>query len=230
MTTITADLATLYKVGRGSVRFVDVPELGYALVEGSGAPAGQEFAAAMQALYTVSYGAHFAVKKDRGAAPKVMPLEAQWWVDDPHQQDIVTAVALGQAAMAETDFDLWRWRAMIVQPDPIDAAVMVSSIEEARAMKELTALERLRYERWEEGSCAQVLHVGPYADEGPTIVRLHEAIAAAGYQPWGRHHEIYLGDPRRSAPEKLRTILRHPVEQSLGQHPARGQATSSPSR
>jgi hypothetical protein len=114
--------------------------------------------------------------------------------------------------MADSDRDRWHWRAMIVQPSPIDAAVIASAVEDARAKKDLPALDQLRYERWEEGRCAQVLHIGPYADENPSIVRLHEGITAAGYRPRGRHHEIYLGDPRRSAPEKLRTILRHPVE------------------
>jgi hypothetical protein len=160
----------------------------------------------------VSYGAHFLARKQRGQAPKVMPLEAQWWVDDPGQQDILAAVALGQATMADTNRDHWRWQAMIMQPDPIDADMVAAALAQARAKKPSPGLERLRYRRWAEGRCAQLLHLGPYADEGPSIVRLHQAIAAAGCRPRGRHHEIYLGDPRRSAPEKLRTILRHPVE------------------
>jgi hypothetical protein len=212
MTSRAVDLAALYKVRKGSVDIVDVPELGYLAIDGEGAPEGAAFAAALQALYAVSYCAHFRVKKERGNAPRVMPLEALWWVDAPAEQDIVTAVALGRATMADSDRDLWRWRAMIVQPDPIDEPIVARCIEEARPKKDLPALDRLRYERWEEGRCAQVLHVGPYADEASSIVRLHEGIAAAGYRPSGRHHEIYLGDPRRSAPEKLRTILRHPIE------------------
>ena len=141
-----------------------------------------------------------------------MPLEAQWWVDDPAEQDVLAAVALGKATMADSDRRRWRWRAMIVQADPIDPVVITRTREDVRVKKDLPARERLRYERWEEGRCAQVLHLGPYADESQSIVRLHERIAAAGYRPRGRHHEIYLGDPRRSAQEKLRTILRHPVE------------------
>jgi len=114
--------------------------------------------------------------------------------------------------MADTDRDRWRWQAMIMQPDPIDADMVATARAQARAKKPVPGLERLRYQRWAEGRCAQLLHVGPYASEEPSIARLHQAIAAAGYRPRGRHHEIYLGDPRRSAPEKLRTILRHPVE------------------
>ena len=113
--------------------------------------------------------------------------------------------------MADTDRDSWRWQAMIMQPAPIDERTVVRAAQQARK-KNLEALDELHFERWEEGRCAQILHVGAYSEEAPTVVRLHEGIAAAGYRPRGRHHEIYLGDPRRSAPEKLRTILRHPVE------------------
>ncbi|HEU5161020.1 MAG TPA: GyrI-like domain-containing protein [Streptosporangiaceae bacterium] len=210
MTNTAIDLGALHKVRKGSVDFVDIPELGFLTVEGSGRPGGAAFTSAVQALYTVSYGARFLLKKERGAAPPTMPLEAQWWVDDPEQRDVLAAVALGSATMTDTDQARWRWRAMIVQPDPVDVDVIAAAIDRARA-KTLPALRDLRYERWAEGRCAQLLHVGPYSAESPSIVRLHEAIAAAGYRPRGRHHEIYLSDPRRCAPGKLRTILRHPV-------------------
>lgn len=212
MTTRTATgVEALYKARKGKVDLVDVPPLGFVVVRGRGDPNGPEFADAVQALYTVSYGAHFLLKKETGEAPKVMPLEGLWWMDDSEQQDIVMAVALGEATMADTDRDAWHWQAMIMQPAPLDEALVARATEQARA-KALPALDLLRFERWEEGRCAQILHVGPYAEEGPTLVRLHEGIAAAGYRPRGRHHEIYLGDPRRSAPERLRTLLRHPVE------------------
>lgn len=203
-------MEAIYKAGK-EVRIVDVPELAFLGVAGRGAPDGPEFADAVQALFTVSYGAHFVLKKERGEAPRVMPLEGLWWMDDPNQRDIVTAVALGKATMADTDRDLWRWKALMMQPKPLDEEIVLRAVEQARE-KGLRALDALRFERWEEGRCAQILHVGPYAEEAPSIVRLHEGIAAAGYRPRGNHHEIYIGDPRRSAPEKLRTILRHPVE------------------
>ncbi len=212
MTETAISFESLLKVRKGTVDFAVVPEFGFAVVAGSGAPGGAEFTQALQALYSVSYGARFLVKKERGEAPRVMPLEALWWVDDPDQQDILAAVALGQATMDDTDRDRWRWRAMIMQPDPIDAGAVAAAVAQARDKRPSPGLERLSYERWTEGQCAQLLHLGPYASEGPSIVRLHRAIAAAGYRPRGRHHEIYLGDPRRGAPEKLRTILRHPVE------------------
>jgi hypothetical protein len=212
MTETAISFESLLKAGKGAVEFVEVPEFGYAVVTGTGAPGGAEFTQALQALYSVSYGVHFLLKKQRGQASKVMPLEALWWVDDPAQQDIVAAVAQGRATMADTDRAHWRWQAMIMQPGPIDADMVAAALVQARAKKPCPGLERLRYQQWAEGRCAQLLHVGPYAREGPSIVRLHQAIAAAGYRPRGRHHEIYLGDPRRSAPEKLRTLLRHPVE------------------
>jgi hypothetical protein len=204
------DLVALHKVRKGSVDFVDIPELGYLTVAGIGRPGGARFTAAVQALYTVSYGARFLLKKERGDAPPTMPLEAQWWVDDPAHHDILAAVALGTATMADTDRTQWQWRAMIVQPEPIDIGLIAQAVERART-KALPALRTLRYERWEESRCAQVLHIGPYSAESPSIMRLHKAIAGAGYRPRGRHHEIYLSDPRRCAPHRLRTILRHPI-------------------
>lgn len=211
MTETLAGIDSLYKVRLNAVEMVDVPELGYLSIDGAGDPGGPEFAAAIQALFTVSYGAHFLLKKELGAGPKVMPLEALWWLDDPRQLDIVVAVACGKATMSETDRDLWQWRAMVVQLPPIDEQVIERAMAQARK-KALPKLDQLRFARWEEGRCAQTLHIGPYADEGPSVVRLHQAIKAAGYRPHGRHHEIYLGDPRRTDPERLRTLLRHPIE------------------
>ena len=211
MTETGPSFESLLKVRQGALDFVDIPEFGFAAVIGSGPPGGPEFTDAIQALYSVSYGAHFLLKKERGEAPRVMPLEAQWWVDDPGERDLFTAVALGQAAVADSDRARWRWQAMIMQAAPIDAEVVARALTQAQARKPVPGLERLRYVRWAEGLSAQLPHIGPYEAEAPSIARLHDGIAAAGYRPRGRHHEIYLGDPRRSAPDRLRTILRHPV-------------------
>ncbi len=212
MTAIATSYESLLKIRKGAVDIVDVPEFGFAAVTGTGEPGGAEFTAALQALYSVSYGAHFRLKKLTGEAPRVMPLEALWWVDDPLQQDIVAAVARGEVTRAASDRGSWRWQALIMQPEPIDGDLIAATAAGAASKKDLPALARLEYVRWAEGRCAQLLHIGPYAAEAPSIRALHDAIGAAGYRPRGRHHEIYLGDPRRSAPDKLRTILRHPVE------------------
>jgi len=193
------DLESLYKVRRGVVEFVDVPELAFAVVVGRGEPEGSAFSEALQALFAVSYGAHFLVKKEAGVATRVMPLEALWWVPGVTGADAMTAPK-----------ERWAWQAMIMQPAPIDASVVERAVDQAQE-KGLAGAGSVRFERWTEGPCAQVMHVGPYGEEGPTIQRLHAAIETAGCRPRGRHHEIYLGDPRRSAPQKLRTILRQPV-------------------
>jgi hypothetical protein len=189
----------LYTVRKGKVEFIDVPELAFVMIDGSGAPAATAFSDAIQALYSVSYGAHFALKKASGAAPRVMALEALWWVE-------------GTAEAWTMDRDQWRWRAMIMQLPPLDRANIEQAIVDAKRKKDLAALDELRFERWEEGRSAQIMHIGPYATESTSIAALHEAIADNGYRPRGAHHEIYLGDPRTAAPENLRTILRQPIE------------------
>ncbi|MEA5456838.1 GyrI-like domain-containing protein [Sinomonas sp. JGH33] len=203
----SARLRSLYKARVGVVDFVTVPEMTFAVVRGSGDPEGTAFSSAVQALYSVSYTAHFIVKKRSGEVTRVMPLEALWWFDGIGQAEGAGALT----NMAGVDRSAWHWQAMIAQPEPVTAEVVEQAIEDCRP-KHLAALDELRCERWAEGQCAQTLHVGPYADEAPTIDRLHAAIAEAGLRPRGAHHEIYLGDPRRSAPEKLRTLLRQPVE------------------
>jgi hypothetical protein len=202
----------LYKVRKGKVEFVEVPELGFVLIDGVGAPGGPAFAEALQALYSVSYGAHFAVKKATGQAPRVMSLEALWWVEGTRAQQVMERLAAGAEVMDESERDRWRWRAMIMQPPPIDRSLIDEAITQATAKGASESLDQLRYERWTEGPSAQIMHVGPYAAESASIVALHEAIASHGSRPRGRHHEIYLGDPRTSAPERLRTILRQPIE------------------
>ena len=207
MATATVDLKPLYRARKGRVDFVDVPELGYLVLDGSGAPDESKgpLQQAIQTLFKASYGAHFAAKKLLGDAPPVMPIEALWWVEGPDPTDLDHAAA-----------DAWRWRAMIVQPPPIDEEI-VAGVVARLEKKDVPCLTELRFERWEEGRCAQTLHVGPYEAEGPTIAALHRAISEAGCRPRGRHHEIYLGDPRRSAPERLRTMIRQPVEHE-GEH------------
>ena len=165
MTAIATSYESLLKVRKGAVGIVDVPEFGFVAVTGTGEPGGAEFTEAVQALYSVSYGAHFRLKKLSGEAPRVMPLEGLWWVDDPAQQDIVAAVARGEVTMAGSDRGSWRWQALIMQPDPIDTELIAAATAETASKKDLPGLARLEYIRWAEGRCAQLLHIGPYAAE-----------------------------------------------------------------
>jgi hypothetical protein len=213
MTTTSFDPATLYRARRGRLEIVDVPELGYFAVDGTGAPERGDFAAAVQALYGTSYAARFLVKQERGEAPGVAPLEALWWVEDPQQRALLAAVAAGTADAAAIDRDRWHWRAMISQPTAVDVDIAERAIAQFRAKQPSPALDRLRFLMWTEGRCAQVLHIGPYGEDDSSIAILHGGIAAAGLRPRGHHHEIYWGDPRRTAAERLRTILRQPIEE-----------------
>lgn len=209
-TTTAAPVERGYVARRGAVDFVDIPDAGFAMVDGRGAPGGQEFSDAIKALFTASYGAHFALKKASGWAPRMMPLEALWWIEGPDAAMLMERLAMGGAGSSPADQVRWHWRAMIMQLPPVDGTTIEAALTRAMATKKSPALEAVRYERWTEGPSAQIMHVGPYSDEQKDISILHAALAEHGYRPRGRHHEIYLGDPHRCAPERLRTILRHP--------------------
>ena len=193
------ELGPLYKAGRNP-ELVDVPELPFLMVDGEGDPnTAPAYREAIEVLYSVSYTLKFALKRSpAGLDYAVMPLEGLWWSPtDP-------TFAGGR----KSD---WCWTAMILQPDVVTAEMVTGAIETAQRKRVLAAAPRLRLERFHEGRAAQVMHVGPYSAEAPTITKLHEFIAQQGLALAGKHHEIYLGDPRRAAPEKLRTIIRQPV-------------------
>jgi hypothetical protein len=193
------ELPQLYRA-TAQPAFVDVPELPFLAVDGSGDPnTAAEYAEAVQALYTVAYTLRFALERRAdGVDAPVMPLEGLWWAPDP-------------SAFRTGDRGAWRWTMLIRQPEQVTGGDVADAVAQAQRKKGLPGLDRVRLERYAEGRAAQVLHVGPYAAEGPTIERLHRFIAEQGYRLSGKHHEIYVGDPRRSAPERLRTILRQPV-------------------
>lgn len=178
---------------------VDVPALTYLMIDGHGDPnTAPEYAEAVQVLYAVAYAAKFAVRGAGGPDLAVMPLEGLWWAPD-------------MSVFGTGDKGAWDWTMMIMQPDPVTPEVIGQARAAASSKAPAAALARLRVAGLAEGRAAQVLHVGPYAAEGPTIERLHAFIAEQGLRRSGRHHEIYLGDPRRTAPERLRTVIRQPV-------------------
>jgi hypothetical protein len=197
-------LAPFFNPPRDPV-LVDVPELGYLMIDGKGAPdEGAEypttdFQKAFAALYPVVYTIKFRLKHD-GLAMPVLPLEALWFTGEDEAFDMNVAP------------EKWGWRALIAVSDDVTPQVFGEAVAEVRRKKDDSdQLARLRFERWREGRCAQVLHIGPYSEERPTIERLHAFIAAQGERPRGAHHEIYLGDPRRADPAKLKTVLRQPI-------------------
>jgi hypothetical protein len=186
----------------GVVRFLELPPVAAVMVDGEGTVGPDAFAPVMPGLYGTAYTLRFALKR-RGVEEKVGPLEGLYWMADGSTDlDVIL----------DADRGGWRWTLLIALPpaaseDELDAAFAAGQGKMAPA-----DAQRLRLGTLDEGRVAQVLHVGPYSAERETIERLHAALGEAGLRPRGAHHEIYLGDPNRSAPERLRTILRHPVE------------------
>lgn len=190
----------LYAPRAGEFALIDVPELAFLMVDGHGDPnTAPAYREAVEALYSVSYSVRFAAKRELGRVHVVGPLEGLWSAENP------------DVFLTRTKDD-WSWTMMIHQPDWITGELVEAARATAAKKKDLPALARLRFERFAEGLCVQTLHVGSYDDEGPVIARLHEFAAGQGLVLRGKHHEIYLGDPRKVEAAKLRTVLRQPVD------------------
>jgi hypothetical protein len=194
------ELKHLYQPTAREVVQVEVPTLNYLMVDGVGDPnTAPEYAQAVEALFSVSYTAKFMVKKGPLALDyAVMPLEGLWWADD-------------LSAFAANDREKWQWTMMIMQPSFVTADIIAAAIADVRRKKHLPGVDRLRLEQFAEGLCAQILHVGPFSEEGPTIERVHAFIDARSGRR-GKHHEIYLSDIRRADPQKWKTIIRQPMQ------------------
>ena len=190
----------LYQPRAGEIATVAVPPLTYLMVDGEGDPNhSKSFEQAVEALYSLAYTLKFSLKKSpRAVDYGVMPLEGLWWADDPRE-------------FLKSDKSAWKWTAMILQPEFISGADVDAAFDEVRRKKNPEALDQVRFESLQEGEAVQTLYLGAFSQEGPTIQRMHDAIHAAGKEIFGKHHEIYLSDPRRTAPDKLRTILRQPM-------------------
>lgn len=193
------EFKSLYSA-KSTPALVEVPDLPFLMVDGKGDPnTAPEYVHAIEALYTVAYTLKFTFKKsDDPIDYPVMPLEGLWR-------------AKSFDAFIKGEKSKWEWTMMIMQPEIVGQQHVAAAVEAAAKKKDLPSAPLLRLERFEEGRAAQVMYTGPYSDEGPTIENLHEYIAEQGLQLRGQHHEIYLGDPRRAKPEKLRTIIRQPV-------------------
>jgi hypothetical protein len=190
-----------YAAKPGVFRVLELPELQYLSVDGHGDPnTSPDYAAALAALYPVAYQLKFASKRELGRDYVVPPLEGLWWADD---------LAAFTTARDKTQ---WHWTMMLLVPDWLDDDAVQAAVEQAGRANAPARLGDVRLDRLAEGRCVQTLHLGPFDDEAPVLARLHhEFVPEHGLRLTGRHHEIYLSDPRRTAPEKLRTILRQPV-------------------
>lgn len=195
------ELKHLYNPSAKAFSLIEVPPLNYLMVDGAGAPGSPPYVDAVQALYSIAYPLKFMSKRELGIDYTVMPLEGLWWADD--------------LTVFTTNYDdksTWKWTMMILQPDHITPPMVNAAIAEAAKKKDLSALPSLCFETYSEGLSVQILHIGSYADETPTLHRLHsEYIPQNNLAETGHHHEIYLSDPNKTAPAKLKTILRQPV-------------------
>ncbi|MCP4231075.1 MAG: hypothetical protein GY771_13130 [bacterium] len=196
------EYAELYKQKKGVISVVEVPPLKYSMMDGKGNPnTSQEYQESIEALYALSYALKFMSKKGPDELDYVvMPLEGLWWADDMSDFSVDAK-------------DDWFWTSMIMQPKHITADMFAEAVETVRKKKNPAALDKIRFEEFTEGTAAQILHIGPFADEGPTIEKLHDFIRENGFtfdELKQKHHEIYLSDFRKADPAKLKTIIRQP--------------------
>jgi hypothetical protein len=195
------ELKHLYKPPVKEAVIVDVPPMNYLMVDGGGNPnTTQSYKEAVEALYAVSYTLKFNIKKNQEIDSVVMPLEGLWWADDMN------------TFTTERNKDAWHWTMMIMQPEPVTEELVQEAINRVEKKKNPATLNKLRFERYHEGLSVHVTHIGSYDDEGPTIAKMHEFAKNQGYHLRGKHHEIYIGDLRKTKSEKLKTIVRQPLK------------------
>lgn len=194
------ELKHLYAPSAKEISVTDVPAMSFLMVDGKGDPnTANEYKQAVEALFAVAYTIKSMIKKGKQQIDfGVMPLEGLWWVPDMNDFSVERK-------------DEWLWTMMIMQPEIVTKEIVAEAIAVVRKKKNPAALNKIRFEKFDEGKSAQILFFGPYKDEGLTIARLHKHIETLGGKLSGKHHEIYLNDPRKMAPEKLKTIIRQPM-------------------
>ncbi len=193
-------LKELYNSSPKEVSVVNIPAMNYLMIDGQCDPAtSKSYQEAIEALFSVSYALKFKIKKSQSIDYGVMPLEGLWWADD-------------MADFTNGNRDNWKWTAMIMQPEMVKQELVDKAIEEVAKKKNLPALPLMRFESYKEGPAAQIMHIGPFSEEGPNIQKIHKFIEEIGHKLRGKHHEIYLSDYRKTAPEKLKTVIRQPME------------------
>ena len=194
-------LKQLYAPSARDFTVVNVPEMQFLMIDGHGNPnTAKKYKEAVEALFGVAYKIKFASKQKLEKDYTVPPLEGLWWADD---MDTFTV---------NQDKDAWDWTMMIMQPEWITPELFENAVADVQKKTGLTGLEAIRMERYTEGLSVQILHIGSYDDEAPVLHKMHhQYIPDNGYTMNGKHHEVYLSDPRRVSPDKLKTVLRQPV-------------------
>ncbi|HME50844.1 MAG TPA: GyrI-like domain-containing protein [Candidatus Lokiarchaeia archaeon] len=194
------EFPALYNPTSKNITIVDVPEMKFFMIDGQGDPnTAQEFKDAIATLFPLSYGVKMPFKKNHPDLDYIVPpLEGLWFMED-------------MAAFSMASKDLWLWTLMMRVPDFVPDDEAISVIEKVMATKHPPAIDKVRFERYNEGKCMQIMYVGPFDAEPPAIQKMHEWARENGFEIAGKHHEIYLSDLRRTAPEKLRTVLRQPI-------------------
>jgi hypothetical protein len=193
------ELKHLYRPTTKKVEIVEVPKMNFLMIDGDGGPNHPTFQNAIEVLFPLSYTLKFMIKKsDIGIDYGVLPLEGLWWADD-------------MSSFIKDKKDDWKWTLMIMQPELITNEMVVEAVNQVRVKKNPTSLPLVRFESINEGKVAQIMHIGPFSEEGPTVQKLHSFIKDSGKKIIGKHHEVYLSDIRRAAPEKWKTIIRQPM-------------------
>jgi hypothetical protein len=194
------DLKHLYQPPKDNPVQVDIPTMNYLMIDGAGDPnTAQAYKDAIEALFPLSYTLKFMVKKGPQAIDYgVMPLEGLWWADD-------------MSTFSVEDKSNWKWTLMMMQPKYLDKAMVKTAMAEVEKKKNPLALSNVRFEAFSEGKAAQIMHIGPFSEEGPTVEKLHRFIEQSGYALSGKHHEIYLSDIRKADPKKWKTVIRQPM-------------------
>ena len=194
------ELKHLYRPSAKKVEAVDVPRMNFLMIDGKGDPStSQDFKDAIGVLYPLSYTLKFMIKKGEiGVDYGVLPLEGLWWADD-------------MSSFVDDRREHWQWTLMIMQPELVTEQMVQEANAQVLKKKNPVSLPLVRFESFEEGKVAQIIHIGPFSEERPTIEKIHTFIEERGSQRRGKHHEIYLSDIRRTAADNLRTIIRQPM-------------------
>jgi hypothetical protein len=191
-------LKYLYNPSKAGFHLVEVPSMNFLMINGVGDPnTSEKYKEAIECLYSTSYALKFALKS-QGVDHIVPPLEGLWWMENMDEFTMANKYR-------------WEWTMMIMQPEWVTTEWVDKVKTDVIKKKKLTSLSNMKFETFHEDLSVQILYTGPYDQEAPTIAEMHKFIKSNGYQTNGKHHEIYIGDVRKTSPEKLQTILRQPI-------------------